>query len=82
MLLSAHVTSVLFFVRFNNFDRTTGFFLVLPSFKFYAVTRSYSSRSFLCALNFIMFHMWIYFAGVGFWVILATAICTAAKMVA
>jgi len=29
-----------------------------------------------------MFHVWISFAGVGFWVILATAICTAAKMVA
>ena len=79
MLLSAHVTGVLFFVRFNNFDRTTGFFLVLPSFKFYAVTRSYSSRSFLCALKFLQ--CFISFAGVGFWVILATAICTATKMV-
>ena len=31
---------------------------------------------------FIMFVcMWIYFAGVGFWALLATAIVTAAKMV-
>ena len=30
---------------------------------------------------FIMFCVWIYFAGVGLWVILATAICTATKMV-
>jgi len=26
MLLSVHVTSVLFLVRFNNFDRTMGFY--------------------------------------------------------
>ena len=37
-LLSVHVTSVLFLVRFNNFTASIGF------------TRAYSSRPFLCAL--------------------------------
>ena len=41
MLLSMHVTSVLFLVRFNNFTLTTGSI---------EVTRSYSSRPFSCAL--------------------------------
>ena len=39
MLLSVHGTSVLFLVQFNNFALTMG------------VTRSYSSRPFLCALD-------------------------------
>ena len=49
MLLSAHMTSVLFLVRFNNFDRTTGFFLVPPGLELHAFTqvvRSYALLSF------------------------------------
>ena len=39
MLLSVHVTSVLFLVQFNNFVLTMGFFW------------SYTSRLFLCSLG-------------------------------
>ena len=42
MLLSAHQTSVLVLVQFNNFALTVGF---------YGVTCSYSSCLFLCALD-------------------------------
>ena len=42
MLLSMHVTNVLFLVRFNNFALTMGFI---------RVARSYSSCPFLCALD-------------------------------
>ena len=38
MLLSVHVTSILFLVQFNNFAVSIG------------VTRSYSSHPFVCAL--------------------------------
>ena len=41
ILLSVHMTSVLFLVWFNNFALTMSF---------YGVTRSYSSRPFLCVL--------------------------------
>ena len=41
MLLSVHVTSVLFLVWFNNFARLQAFI---------GITRSYSSRPLSCAL--------------------------------
>ena len=40
MLLSMHVTDILFLVQLNSFALTMG-----------EVTRSYSSRLFLCALD-------------------------------
>ena len=43
MLLSVHMTIVLFLVRFNNFALTMGFYW------------SYSSRPFLCALAHVLF---------------------------
>ena len=42
MLLSVHVTCVVYLVRFNNFTLTMGFYLsYMP----------YSGRPFLCALD-------------------------------
>ena len=43
MLLSMHVTSVLFLVQFDNFALTMGFYWNYN-------TRSYSSHPLLCAL--------------------------------
>ena len=48
MLLSVHVTGILFLVRFNNFTLTMGFYW------------SYSSHPFLCALDLhLHFHSFI-----------------------
>ena len=45
MLLSVHMTSILFLIRLNNFTLTMGFYW------------NYSSRLFLCALVMIMTHV-------------------------
>ena len=52
LLLSVHVTSFLFLVRFNNFALWT----------FIGVTRSYSSHPFLCALDvciYVRMYVWM-----------------------